>query len=183
VPLSHPDPQQGIIGPLIFERQADIIRAQLEDAFSRGARALTGGELRRLEGGWFIEPTVLTDVHHDMAIMRDETFGPVMPVMPFEDSDEAVRLANDSDYGLSAAVFGPDEASAIAVAERIEAGGISINDAGLTSFIFEAEKNAFRCSGLGPSRMGPTGLTRFLRRQALYVNRGSVLPIEAFGER
>ena len=182
VKLSHPDPGSGILGPLIFERQADIIRAHLDDARERGAVVVTGGEVLELDGGWFVEPTILTGVDHGMSIMREETFGPVMPVMAFDDIDEAVALANDSTFGLSAAVFGPDEATAIAVAERIEAGGISVNDAGLTSFIYESEKNAFRCSGLGPSRMGITGLTRFLRQQALYVNRGDVLPIEAFAE-
>lgn len=182
-PLSHPNPRTGIIGPLIFAQQAEIIAAHLRDALDKGATLHCGGEVRKLDGGYFIEPTVLSDVRHDMAVMRDETFGPVMPVMSFGSVDEAVALANDSDYGLSAAVFNDDEAAATQLGERLNAGGISINDAGLTAFVFEAEKSAFRCSGLGPSRMGASGLTRFLRQKAFYVNRGSVLPIEAFGER
>ena len=182
-PFSHPNPQAGIIGPLIFAQQAETIAAHVQDALDKGATLHCGGEIRELDGGYFIEPTVLSNVSHDMAVMRDETFGPIMPVMSYASTDEAIALANDSEYGLSAAVFNDDEAAATKLAERLNAGGISINDAGLTAFIFEAEKSAFRCSGLGPSRMGASGLTRFLRQKAFYVNRGGVLPIEAFGER
>ncbi len=182
-PLSYPDPHQGIVGPLIFDRQADVIGAHLDDAIAKGALIKTGGEIKELDGGLFIEPTVLVNVDHGMRIMREETFGPVMPVMAFDTEAEAVALANDSDYGLSAAVFGPTEDDAVRVAEQIEAGGISINDAGLTTMIFEEQKSAYRYSGLGPSRMGPSGLERFLRHKALYLNRGEVLPIDAMAER
>jgi acyl-CoA reductase-like NAD-dependent aldehyde dehydrogenase len=172
----------GVIGPLIFARQADIIAEHLKDAREKGAIVHCGGEIIERGGKW-IAPTVMTNVRHDMKIIAEETFGPIIPVMPFATEDEAVALANDSLYGLSAAVFGPDEAAAIGLAERLEAGGVSINDAGLTTMIFEAEKSGFKLSGLGPSRMGPTGLTRFLRRQALYLNRGDVVPIAAFAEK
>jgi acyl-CoA reductase-like NAD-dependent aldehyde dehydrogenase len=117
-----------------------------------------------------------------MAVMRDETFGPVLPVMPFDTVDEALALANDSEYGLSGCVFGADEAACLAVARRLNAGGVSINDASMTSMIFEAEKNAFGDSGLGASRMGPSGLTRFVRKKALYINRGEVMPLDAVRE-
>lgn len=181
-PLSYPDPHTGIIGPLIFERQGEIIQSHLDDAIDKGAIAHTGGEVKSLDGGLWIEPTVLTNVDHDMRIMREETFGPVMPVMVFADEDEAVRLANDSDYGLSAAVFGATEADALRVAEKINAGGVSVNDAGLTTMIFEEQKSAFQRSGMGPSRMGPSGLLRFMRQKALYLNRGDVMPIEVMAE-
>ena len=180
--LSYPDPHDGIIGPLIFERQGEIIQSHLDDAIERGAAVRTGGEVKKLDGGLWIEPTVLTNVDHDMRIMREETFGPVVPVMAFADEAEAVRLANDSDYGLSAAVFGPTEEDALRVAEKINAGGVSVNDAGLTAMIFEEQKSAFRCSGMGPSRMGPSGLLRFFRQKALYLNRGGVMPIEVMAE-
>ena len=182
-PLSFPDPHSGIIGPLIFERQAAIIAAHLDDARAKGAIVRTGGEIKKLDGGLYIEPTVLTNVDHGMRIMREETFGPIMPVMAFTSEQEAVELANDSDYGLSGAVFGPDEVSALRVADQLAAGGVSINDAGLTTMIFEEEKSAFRYSGMGPSRMGPSGLKRFFRHKALYLNRGDVLPIDAMAER
>ena len=183
VPFSHPDPGAGITGPIIFDEQAEIIADHLDDARSRGATIHCGGELERHGGGLWIAPTVLTGVTHEMRIMRDETFGPVMPVMAFETPDEAVALANDTTFGLSGAVFGPDEATAMAVGRRLQAGGISINDAGLTTMIAEAEKSAYRCSGIGPSRMGADGLTRFLRRRAYYINAGPVLPIAAYAER
>ena len=114
--------------------------------------------------------------------MTEETFGPIMPVMPYSDVDEALHLANDSLYGLSGAVFAPDEDDAVEFAARLEAGGISINDAGMTTMTFEACKQAFKLSGMGPSRMGPTGMMRFFREKALYLNRGDVTPIEVQAE-
>ena len=182
-PLSYPDPNSGIVGPLIFEKQAAIIAEHITDAVDKGATIECGGDIKNLDGGLWIEPTVLANVTHDMRIMREETFGPVMPVMVFDGEDDAVRLANDSDYGLSGAVFGATEADAIRVGERLAAGGISINDAGMTTMIFEAQKSAFGLSGMGQSRMGPSGLTRFFRQKALYVNRGDVVPIESLAER
>ncbi|MDX1515740.1 MAG: aldehyde dehydrogenase family protein [Woeseiaceae bacterium] len=181
--LTYPDPQDGIIGPLIFARQADTIRAHLDDAVAKGATIVTGGDVEELGGGYWIRPTVLIDVDHSMQIMNDETFGPVMPVMAYASEDEAIALANDSRYGLSGAVFGPTEDDALRVAAKLEVGGVSVNDAGMTTMIFEASKSAFKQSGMGPSRMGPSGMTRFFRHQALYINRGDVVPIEAMAER
>ena len=181
-PTSYPDPTRGIVGPLIFGKQADIIAGHIEDAVKKGALIRSGGDVQERDGGYWIEPTVLTHVDHSMAIMTEETFGPVMPVMAFTTEPEAIELANDSVYGLSGAVFGPDEPSAVRVAEQIDAGGISVNDAGLTTMIFEATKHSFKLSGLGGSRMGPSGLTRFFRHKALYLNRGETLPIEAMAE-
>ena len=105
VRFNWPDINTGELGPMIFARQAQIIALQLDDAVARGAKILTGGKIERHGGGYWIAPTVLSDVTHDMAVMTDETFGPVMPVMAFDGVDEAVRLANDTVYGLSAAVF------------------------------------------------------------------------------
>jgi len=181
-PLSHPDPDAGIVGPLIFDKQADIIQSHLEDAIARGAVVRVGGELLHHGGGCWVEPTVLSNVDHSMKVMTDETFGPVMPVMAYATVDEAAALANDSHYGLSGAVFAPHEEQAIDFASRLEAGGISINDAGMTTMTFEACKQAFKLSGMGPSRMGTTGLTRFFREKALYLNRGEITPIEAQAE-
>lgn len=180
--LSYPNPDDGIIGPLIFDKQAEIIEAHVKDAVAKGAVVNTGGEILRHGGGCWVEPTVLSNVDHSMTIMNDETFGPVMPVMRYSTIDEASQLANDSQYGLSGAVFAPDESEAIAFAKNLDAGGISINDAGMTTMTFEACKQAFKYSGMGPSRMGPTGMTRFFREKALYLNRGDVTPIEAQAE-
>jgi succinate-semialdehyde dehydrogenase/glutarate-semialdehyde dehydrogenase len=100
------DIREGELGPVIFARQADILRDQIADAVARGARVLTGGKVVEHGGGLWCEPTVLVDVRHDMKVMRDETFGPIVPIMAFDTEEEAVRLANDSDFGLSAAVVG-----------------------------------------------------------------------------
>ncbi len=104
-----------------------------------------------------------------MKVMTEETFGPIMPVMPFAKVEEAVSLANDSIYGLSAAVFAESEAEALEVAQHIDAGAISINDAALTAIMHEGEKNAFKFSGLGGSRMGAAALKRFMRKKAFLI--------------
>lgn len=109
-----------------------------------------------------------------MKVMTEETFGPIMPIMSFSSVESAISLANDTIYGLSAAVFAQTEAEAIEVARHIDAGAISINDAGLTAMMHEGEKNAFKLSGLGGSRMGPSSLTRFLRRKAFLVKTKSI---------
>ncbi len=181
VALNYPDGHRGQVGPLIFARQAEIIAAQLADAVSKGARILTGGTVENHGGGAWLRPTVVTGVTHDMALMTEETFGPVMPVVGYQDIDEAVRLANDSVYGLSAAVLG-DEAEALAIARRLNVGAVSINDGGLTTEVFDAEKNAFNLSGLGASRMGPSGLLRFLRKKALLIQRGTAKDISSLEE-
>ncbi|GAA4988876.1 hypothetical protein GCM10023205_69880 [Yinghuangia aomiensis] len=145
----------------------DRIGAQVAAATAKGAVVHTGGRVERHGGGHWIRPTVLTAVDHTMTVMREETFGPLLPVMPFTTEDEAVALANDSDYGLSGAVFGPDPAAARALARRLDVGAVSINDAALTALVHEGEKNSFRYSGLGGSRMGDASLRRFVRRQTL----------------
>jgi len=157
----------GEIGPLIFAGQAAIIRRHLDDALARGAKAHCGGQIENHGGGDWCRPTVVSDVSQDMLIMREETFGPVITVSPFDSVSEAVTLANESDYGLSAAVFAGSRAQAEAIAERLEVGAVSINDASLTAAVNDVEKNSFRLSGMGGSRMGPSGMSRFLRKRAL----------------
>lgn len=181
VTLNSQDMAHGQLGPFIFEEQAHIVRAQIEDAVSKGARVLAGGTVEDHGGAW-LRPTVLADVTTDMDVMTQETFGPVLPLMRFEDVEAAVAMANESDYGLSGAVFAGTAEEAEAVAQRMDVGAVSINDASLTSMMHEAEKNSFKLSGLGASRMGASGLTRFLRKQAILINTGSVAPMAAFDE-
>ncbi|MGF1935009.1 MAG: aldehyde dehydrogenase family protein [Nostoc sp. ChiQUE02] len=166
--LAYPTVESGEIGPIIAERQAAIISDHLLDAVEKGAVIHCGGVIEDLGGGWWCRPTVLTQVNHSMKVMMEETFGPIMPVMPFSTVEEAVSLANDSIYGLSAAVFA-SEAEALEVAQQIDAGAISINDAGLTAIMHEGEKNAFKFSGLGGSRMGAAALKRFMRKKAILI--------------
>jgi acyl-CoA reductase-like NAD-dependent aldehyde dehydrogenase len=174
VELAYPTTESGQVGPIIAEKQAAIITAHLQDAVAKGAIARCGGVVEELDGGFWCRPTVLTQVNHSMQVMTEETFGPIMPVMPFSTVEEAVHLANDTIYGLSAAVFAGTEAEAIAVAQQVDAGAISINDAGLTALIHEGEKNSFKFSGMGSSRMGSAALKRFMRKKAFLIKTESV---------
>jgi acyl-CoA reductase-like NAD-dependent aldehyde dehydrogenase len=183
VPINYPDISAGIVGPLIFDRQADIIAEQIDDALRHGAKVLCGGRVEiHGGGGRWIRPTVVVDVNHSMKLMTEETFGPVMPVMRFHSIDEAVDLANFGVYGLSAAVIAGTLEEAEAIARRIDAGAVSLNDGSLTGVMHEAEKNSFKCSGLGGSRMGAAGLTRFFRRKALISQTGRPATIGMFDE-
>jgi acyl-CoA reductase-like NAD-dependent aldehyde dehydrogenase len=167
--LAYPHLENGEIGPIIAEKQAAIINEHLQDAIAKGAVIHCGGKIEELGGGLWCRPTVLTEVNHSMKVMAEETFGPIMPVMSFSTVEEVIHLSNDSMYGLSASVFAESAAAALEVAEQIEVGAISINDAGLTSFIHEGEKNSFKFSGLGGSRMGAASLKRFLRKKAFLM--------------
>ncbi|MER3435974.1 MAG: aldehyde dehydrogenase [Leptolyngbya sp. ERB_1_1] len=167
--LAYPTVNSGEIGPIIAERQAIIIADQLQDAIDKGAIVQCGGKIETLEGGAWCYPTVLTNVHHTMKVMTEETFGPIMPILPFATVEEAIQLANDTIYGLSAAVFAGSETEALEVGDRIQAGAISINDAALTALIHEGEKNAFHSSGMGGSRMGAAALKRFMRKKAYLI--------------
>lgn len=182
VELNWPDISHGHIGPIIFEKQAETLQDHINDATTKGACVLSGGTVENHGGGKWLLPTILADVNHDMDVMRDETFGPILPVMAFETIEEAISLANDTDFGLSAAVFAGSLQEAEDVGRQIEAGGVSLNDAALTALFHEAEKHSFKLSGMGGSRMGPAGFQRFLRRKALIANTGAPAPIGAFAE-
>lgn len=167
--FSYPELSNGDIGPIIAEKQAVIIEKHLQDALERGAIIHCGGEVEELGGGWWCHPTVITGVNHSMKIMVEETFGPIIPVMPFSQVEEAIDLANDSLYGLSGAVFAETEAEALEVAGKLNLSAVSINDAALSMIIQEGEQNPFRFSGMGSSRTGIAALQRFLRKKALFV--------------
>jgi acyl-CoA reductase-like NAD-dependent aldehyde dehydrogenase len=174
--LNWPDITQGEIGPIIAEPQVALVRRHLEDALARGARALTGGRVVQHGGGWWCEPTVLVDVKPDMAVACEETFAAILPVMCFDTEEEGIAMANSGEFGLSAAVFSADLDHARAVASRMEAGAISINDSSLTALVHDAAKQSFKRSGLGGSRMGPASLQRFYRQQALLINEAPAAP-------
>jgi succinate-semialdehyde dehydrogenase/glutarate-semialdehyde dehydrogenase len=157
----------GQLSPFISARQAEIVDGHIDDAVAKGAVIRSGGKSFQLGGGLYMRPTVLTEVTHDMLIMRDETFGPVIPIMRFTSEDEAVALANDTYYGLSAAVLAGTEAEALRIARRIDAGNVSVQDAFLTFAAAPAESDKFRDSGIGGKR---SGIARYLRRQALLIN-------------
>src|SRR6266550_4376169 len=158
------------IGPLIHERQVRNVEAHVEDAVSRGARVLTGGTRLLDLGANFYALTVLADVNHEMRIMREETFGPVLPIMAFDTDDAAVRLANDSEYGLAASVWTRNRARGEALARRIHAGTVMVNDTVSCFGISEAPHGGVKASGIGRTH-GRFGLEEMVRIKYLDSDR------------
>ncbi len=156
------------VGPLISERQLRVVEAHVADAKARGARILVGGNCLPNLGPNFFAPTVLADVTHQMRIMREETFGPVLPVMAFDRDDEAIAMANDSEYGLAASVWTRDRTRGEAVARRIQAGTVMVNDAVSCFGISEAPHGGVKSSGIGRTH-GRFGLEEMVRIK--YVDR------------
>ena len=112
-----------IIGPLINDRQADRVKHQIEDAVKKGAKIELGGKVN----GRFVDPTIITNITSDMSLYQDETFGPVVFVMPFKSDEEAVNIANDTEYGLSSGVITKDEYRGLEIAQKLETGMCHIN--------------------------------------------------------
>lgn len=181
VTINWPDIHAGTLGPFIWAPQAATVESQIAEAVERGAKVLSGGEVLDHGGRWML-PTVIVDVDASMRIVADETFGPVMPVMPFDSIDEAVELANEGVFGLSAAVIAGSLDEAEDIGRRLDVGAVSLNDGALTSIVHEAEKQSFKMSGLGGSRMGPSGYLRFFRRKALIRQNGAPMPLAAVAE-
>lgn len=150
------------VGPLIHERQLRIVESHVEDAKTRGARILSGGTRLPELGSNFYAPTVLANVTHEMRIMREETFGPVLPIMPFATDNEAIRLANDSEYGLAGSIFTSDSARGERLARRIHAGTVMVNDVISCFGISEAPHGGIKASGIGRTH-GRFGLEEMVR--------------------
>jgi len=178
VRLNAGDPRAGHIGPFTFAPQAEIVARHIEDAVAKGAVVQTGGTIENIGGGLYLRPTVLTGVTHDMAIMQDETFGPCIPVMAYADSEQAIALANDTHFGLTASVIAGTEEEALAIGQRINAGGIFLQDTFLTFAKMRTfGSDSFGWSGYGAPRIGPESLRRFLRRKSVLTQTGSVADI------
>ncbi len=157
------------VGAVTFPPQLDVLEDHVSDAVAKGARVLVGGKRGgEGSGGDFFEPTVLVDVDHTMKIMTEETFGPTLPIMKVVDEEEAVRLANDSIYGLSGSVFGRDTAHAESVARRLDTGAVCVNDALVNYFALELPMGGAKASGLG-SRHGAGGIRKYCSQQAILV--------------
>ena len=154
---------------MIHERQLHTVESHVRDAETRGARVLTGGS-RLLElGSNFYAPTVLANVTHEMRIMREETFGPVLPMMPFAADNEAVRLANDSEYGLAASIWTRDSKRGERLARRIHAGTVMVNDVISCFGISEAPHGGVKASGVGRTH-GRFGLEEMVRVKYLDID-------------
>jgi succinate-semialdehyde dehydrogenase/glutarate-semialdehyde dehydrogenase len=168
--VGHGEDRETDVGPLIHERQMRVVESHVEDARSRGARILVGGSRYPELGRNFYRPTVLADITHEMRIMREETFGPVLPIMLFDTDDEAVRLANDSEYGLAASVWTGDSTRGERLGRRIHAGTVMINDAISCFGISEAPHGGVKTSGVGRTH-GRSGLEEMVRLKYLDTDR------------
>ncbi len=158
----------GEVGAMTSPRQIEIVEDHVNDALGSGARALTGGN--RVPGpGDYFEPTVLVDVDHSMKVMRDETFGPVVGVMKVRDAEEALRLANDSRYGLSGSVFGERE-RAERVARRVECGAVNVNDVLVNYAAMDVPMGGWKQSGIG-YRHGEPGIKKYCRTESVVITR------------
>jgi acyl-CoA reductase-like NAD-dependent aldehyde dehydrogenase len=157
------------VGAVTFPPQLDIVEEHVRDAIEKGAKVIVGGH-RRSGPGRYYEPTVLVDVDHSMKIMREETFGPTLPIMRVVDVEEGIRLANDSEYGLQASVWTSDVPRGEALARRIQAGTVCVNDAQVNYTALNLPMGGWKASGLG-TRHGAGGIRKYTKVQSLLVTR------------
>jgi acyl-CoA reductase-like NAD-dependent aldehyde dehydrogenase len=158
------------VGPMFWDRQLDKVVTQVDEAVEQGATVLVGGGINDDLPGIFYKPTVLTDVTHDMSVMRDETFGPVLPIVPVASVDEAVKLANDTSYGLAGNVWTDDTDKGIEIASRIHTGSVSVNDMALTYGIPEVPFGGRGESGVGQAN-GEVGVKGFTHAQPIVIDK------------
>ncbi len=158
------------MGPLFWDRQLPIVERHVNDARERGARVLVGGE-SDTTNGCFYKPTVVVDVTHEMSLMREETFGPVVAIMRVRDEAEAIRLANDCEYGLSASVWTKDTKKLLRIARQLEAGSVVHNDAAVIYGVPEAPFGGLKNSGLGSVNGGEHALRGYTHPQPVLIDR------------
>ncbi|MBI1761967.1 MAG: aldehyde dehydrogenase family protein [Acidobacteria bacterium] len=165
------------IGAMTFPKQVETVEAHIADAKLKGAQILTGGQRNPNLPGRFFEPTVLAGVDHSMKVMTEETFGPVLPIMPVKDAEEALRLANDSRYGLNASVFTGDQRRGEQLAAQVEAGITTVNDVIVGFGVSDAPSGGLKESGIG-KRHGAPGIRRFCNEQVIISDRFSFLSLK-----
>ena len=168
-PVGDPMDPGSFYGPLVAKRQRERVEGYIAIGKQEGARIATGGgRPAGLKKGWYVEPTVFADVRNTMRIAQEEIFGPVLAVIPYEDEPDAIRIANDSDYGLSGSVWTADVAHGLEVAKQVRTGTYTVN--GFT-IEFTGPFGGFKCSGIG-RELGPEGLAAYLEPKAINLPMG-----------
>lgn len=163
------------IGAMVTESQVAVAEEHVRDAVAKGATVRVGGT----GAGHFFAPTVLTEVDHTMRVMTEETFGPLLPVMRVRDADEAVRLANDSQYGLSASVWTGDKQRGKDIARRLEVGSVDVNDVNAHLACFPLPMSGWKDSGVGGRLGGAAGIRKYCRTTTVVAPRIEVSAIAA----
>ena len=173
--LGAGDREDVSIGAMSSERQVEIVEDHVRDFLAQGANVVTGGKRSKELGGLFYEPTVITGVNNEMRAMQEETFGPTLPIATFRTEEEAIALANDSEFGLTASVWTKDLVKGKRVAENIEAGSVCVNEVLYTHGIGQTPWGGFKNSGRGRTH-GHEGLMELVQPQHIHVNRLAILP-------
>jgi acyl-CoA reductase-like NAD-dependent aldehyde dehydrogenase len=157
------------IGPLVTQRQQQRVQGYIRSGVEQGARLVLGGHDNPTDCGWFVRPTLFADASNDMRIAREEIFGPVLSVIPYDDDADAVRIANDSDYGLCGAVFTGDNDRGLDVARRVRTGTYMVNSN--VPIDFSSPFGGFKASGVG-REFGEDGLELFLEKKTINLPAG-----------
>ncbi|QBJ96062.1 aldehyde dehydrogenase [Rhodococcus sp. ABRD24] len=169
MPVGMPDDPAAQLGPIITEKQRDKVLGYIEKGKAEGARVVLGGGVPAgLEKGWFVEPTIFADVDNSMTIAREEIFGPVLSVIPYDSVDEAVKIANDSDYGLAGSVYTTDIDKGIEIAKQIRTGTYAIN---WYAFDPGSPFGGYKNSGIG-RESGPEGLEAYCELKSVLMPPG-----------
>jgi acyl-CoA reductase-like NAD-dependent aldehyde dehydrogenase len=165
VTVGDPHDPATLVGPLVAERQRERVELYIRLAVEAGARIAAGGRRpAHLPKGWYVAPTIVADADNSMRVAREEIFGPVLCLIPYDGEDDAVRIANDSPYGLSGGVWSTDDERALRVARRVRTGSISVN--GIAPPFPLVPFGGFKESGLG-RELGPEGLRSFLEPRSI----------------
>ena len=175
--LRQSDSGEFDVGAVFWDKQLQIIESQMDDALAKGARVLVGGRRNPELKGLYYEPTVVVDVNHGMDLMTKETFGPIVAIQRVKSEEEALALANDSEYGLNGNVWTTDTAKGMRLAERIETGGVCVNDMAMTYAVPEAPFGGVKTSGVGAVN-GAQGLRNYCHAQPILADRRGKGPIQ-----
>ena len=176
--VGDPREEDTIIGPLITEEHRDRVRGFVEQAVEEGATVAAGGKVpEHLDKGWYFEATLLTNVTNDMTVAQEEVFGPVIALIPYEDEEDAIRIANDSRFGLAGSVFTSDPVRGFELARRIRTGTFSVNTFAAD---FNSPFGGYKESGIGREH-GPTAIDEYLLYKTISVDPSQELPEEVVG--